>query len=203
METPPNLQVYDLGHLGLVASVLDRIRLVETVDRLVGPRSGEKVSTGMALKAAILNALGFVASPLYLFGHFFQGKPTEHLLGPGVTPDLLNDDRMGRMLDTLYAAGVTEVFLEVAREARRAFPFPVRALHADATSFHVHGQYEGLGEEVGAIRVTYGYSRDHRPDLKRWAMNLVVGPGVLYRGMLSCRFQGRSSFFSQSILRWR
>jgi transposase len=110
---------------------------------------------------------------------------------------------MGRMLDTLYAAGVTEVFLEVAREARRAFPFPVRALHADATSFHVHGQYEGLGEEVGAIRVTYGYSPDHRPDLKRWAMNLVVGPGVLYRGMLSCRFQGRSSFFSQSILRWR
>jgi hypothetical protein len=27
---------------------------------------------------------------------------------------------MGRMLDTLYAAGVTEVFLEVAREARQA-----------------------------------------------------------------------------------
>jgi transposase len=173
METPPNLQVYDLGHLGLVASVLDRIRLVETVDRLVGPRPGEKVSTGMALKAALLNALGFVTSPLYLFGHFFQGKPTEHLLGPGVTPDLLNDDRMGRMLDTLYAAGVTEVFLEVAREARQAFPFPVQALHVDATSFHVHGQYEGLGEEVGAIRVTHGYSRDHRPDLKQWVMNLV------------------------------
>ena len=55
METPPNLQVYDLG---LVASVLDRIRLVQTVNRLVGPRPGEKVSTGMALKAAILNVLG-------------------------------------------------------------------------------------------------------------------------------------------------
>jgi len=51
--------------------------------------------------------------PLHLFGRFFQGKPTELLLGPGVTPDLLNDDRMGRMLDTL----VTGVFLEVAREA--------------------------------------------------------------------------------------
>jgi hypothetical protein len=50
---PTQLQVYDLGHLSLVASVLDRIRLVETVDRLVGPRPGEKVSTGMALKAAI------------------------------------------------------------------------------------------------------------------------------------------------------
>ena len=55
METPPDPQVHDLG---LVASVLGRIRLVESVDRLVGPRPGEKVSTGMALKAAILNALG-------------------------------------------------------------------------------------------------------------------------------------------------
>jgi hypothetical protein len=127
--------------------VLDRIRLVETVDRLVGPRPGEKIST--------------------------------------------------------YAAGVTEAFLEVAREARQAFPFPVRAPHADATGFHAHGQCEGLGEEVGAIRVTYGYSRDHRPDLKQGVMSLVVGPGVRYRGMLSCRFQGRSSFFSQSIFRWR
>jgi hypothetical protein len=53
-ETHKNRDLtYDLGHLGLVASVLDRIRLVETVDRLVGPRPGEKVSTGMALKAAI------------------------------------------------------------------------------------------------------------------------------------------------------
>jgi transposase len=73
---------------------------------------------------------------------------------------------MGRMLDTLHAAGVT-------REAPKAFPFPVRALHADATSFHVHGQYEGLGEEVGAIRITHGYRRDHRPDLKQGVMNLV------------------------------
>ncbi len=110
---------------------------------------------------------------------------------------------MGRMPDTLYAAGVTEAFLEVVGEVRRAFPIPVRALHADATGFHVHGQREGLGEEVGAIRVTHGYSRDHRPDLKQGVMSLAVGPGVRYRGMLSCRFQGRSSFFSQSILRWR
>jgi transposase len=168
VSAQPDLKVYDLGYLGLVASVLDRIRLVQTVDRLVGPRPGEKVSTGMALKAAVLNALGFVAAPLYLFGHFWEGKPTAWLLGEGI-----NDDRMGRMLDDLFEAGVTEVFLGIAQAARKAFPFPVQALHADATSFHVHGQYEGLGEEVGAIRLTHGYSRDHRPDLQQWVMNLV------------------------------
>ncbi len=86
METTPNLQVYDLGHLGLVASILDQIGLVQTVDRFVGPRPGEKVSTGMALKAAILNALGFVTSPLYLFGHFFQASPPSCSWGPASPP---------------------------------------------------------------------------------------------------------------------
>jgi transposase len=168
-----SLQVYDLGNLGLVAGTVDRIGLVPPVDERVGSRPGKKVSPGVALKAAIHNALGFVTSPLYLFGPYWQGKPTECLLGESITPELLNDDRMGRMLDTLHAAGVTEVFLQVAREACKAFPFPVRALHADATSVHVHGQYEGLGEEVGAIRITHGYSRDHRPDLKQWVVNLL------------------------------
>ncbi len=52
MGTPPNLQVYDLGHLGLVASVLDRIRMVETVDRLVGPaRTCPGASHSCALSA--------------------------------------------------------------------------------------------------------------------------------------------------------
>jgi hypothetical protein len=47
MGTPPNLQVYDLGHLGLVASVLDRIRLVETVDHLPG---SARVAPGASYK---------------------------------------------------------------------------------------------------------------------------------------------------------
>jgi transposase len=181
VETNADLQVYDLAHLGLVAGIMDRMKLVETVDHQVGPRPNEKVSTGVALKAAVLNALGFVAAPLYLFGHFFQGKPTELLLGKGITPDLLNDDRMGRMLDDLFEAGVTEVFLGIAQAARQAFPIPVQALHVDSTSFHVHGVYgsgeEGqtvdAGDEPLAIRLTHGYSRDHRPDLQRWVMNRV------------------------------
>ena len=49
MEATPDLQVYDLGHLGLVAGIVDRVGLVPLVDERVGPRPGEKVSTGVAL----------------------------------------------------------------------------------------------------------------------------------------------------------
>ncbi len=47
---------------------------------------------------------GFVSRPLYLFPQFFQDKATEHLLGLGILPEHLNDDKIGRVMDKLYAA---------------------------------------------------------------------------------------------------
>ena len=49
MAATPDLRVYDLGHLGLVASIGARIGLVPLVDQRIGPRPGVKVSTGVAL----------------------------------------------------------------------------------------------------------------------------------------------------------
>jgi transposase len=45
----------------------------------------------------LLNGLGFVSAPLYLFEKFFQGKATEQLLGFGIKPEHLNDDRLGNV----------------------------------------------------------------------------------------------------------
>ena len=59
----------------------------------------------------ILNGLGLVSAPLYLFEQFFVGKATEHLLGEGVLAEHLNDDRLGRVLDGLYVNGVSALFV--------------------------------------------------------------------------------------------
>lgn len=69
----------------------------------------------------ILNGLGFVSSPLYLFGQFFQGKATEKLLGEGVKPEYLNDDRLGNVMDELSTAGLSELFLEISLAAANKF----------------------------------------------------------------------------------
>ncbi len=45
-----------------------------------------------------MNGLGFLSAPLYIFEEFFVGKATEHLIGKGVWPEHLNDDRLGRAL---------------------------------------------------------------------------------------------------------
>jgi hypothetical protein len=40
-----------------------------------------------------------------MFEQFFTGIATEHLLGEGVKPEQLNDDRLGDVLDLLYKQG--------------------------------------------------------------------------------------------------
>lgn len=170
------LEVRDIDHLGIVAGIVDEIGLVEEIDRLLGTHSQEQISSGQVLKAMILNGLGFVSAPLYLFEEFFIGKATEHLIGAGVTAEHLNDDRLGRVLDKLYEADLSQVFINVALRAARRFDVGTHSVHLDATSFHLHGEY-GQGEqeesEPPAIRITQGYSRDHRPDLKQFVVDLM------------------------------
>jgi len=69
--------------------------VVDIINEHLGEDPREQISAGVAVKAMILNGLGFVSAPLYLFEQFFKGKATEHLLGPGVSSEQLNDDRLG------------------------------------------------------------------------------------------------------------
>ena len=175
----PQIEVRDIDHLGIVAGIIDEVSLVEEIDRLLGTHPREHLSSGRAVKAMILNGLGFVSAPLYLFKEFFVGKATQHLVGPGIEPEHLNDDRLGRVLDKLFEANLTKVFLAVATKAAERFGVSTRSLHLDASSFHLHGEYranndgEQEGEEA-AIRITHGYSRDHRPDLKQFVVDLMT-----------------------------
>ena len=89
----------------------DRIDLIDTIDTFIGPTK-RKVSVGEAVKAMVLNALGFVSRPLYLTPEFFSNKPVDLLIRSHLCAADFTDDSLGRALDTLYENGVTELFCD-------------------------------------------------------------------------------------------
>jgi transposase len=135
------LEVETLDHLGLIAGVIDELGLVELTDSQMPEHTLSCVSSGQVVKAMILNCLGFVSAPLYLFSEFFASKPVSHLLGAGVLASHLNDDRLGRVLDGLYANGTTMFFLKAAMQAVARFGVETDQLHLDSSSFAVTGEY--------------------------------------------------------------
>ncbi len=178
-DTPPPPQLYRtqvLDHLGLVAGMFEELGITEVIDQATQQNPEMRIVTaGHAVKAMVLNGLGFLNQQLYLVPHFFQNKPLARLIAPGIQASHLNDDTLGRTLDTLYEAGLTALYSLIAATAATRLGLTPTFTHLDTTSFHVDGRYnsnEAPDEQV--VHITQGYSRDHRPDLNQVMLALIV-----------------------------
>lgn len=171
---PATPTITRMDHLGIVAGIAQEIGLVEYLNEL-DMQDHERVSTGQAVLAMLLNGLGFSNRQLYLVSQFYAKKPIEVLLGKGITAEDLNDDRLGRALDWLTAHDLTALFAGIAMKARKIFGFPMKTIHVDTTSLSISGEYLSEQEpDSHIIHITHGYSRDHREDLKQWMMSLAT-----------------------------
>ena len=175
-----------LEHLGLISATIEKIGLIEKVDaRLpISKQMGAKTTMGQRVAAMILNGLGFIDDRLYMFPQFLDNKPVERLLGEGLKAENFNDDALGRCLDQIYDYGTTKFFSEVAFEIGVEHQLLGRSAHFDTTSLSVFGEYNSEenvvtsdateGEDKTPINITYGYSKDHRKDLKQMVLDLAT-----------------------------
>lgn len=92
----------------------------------------------------------------------------------------------------LDAQDPIKLFAGIARQARQIFGVKAEQVHVDTTSFSVSGEHRASArkqepdeaaeqEELAAPEATlmaiiYGYSRDHREDLKQWMLALATTP---------------------------
>jgi len=200
-DIPPKPQPYRtliLDHLGLVAGMFEALGITEVIDKATQQDPAMRIVTaGHAVKAMVLNGLGFINQPLYLVPHFFQNKPISRLIAPGIQASHLNDDTLGRALDTLYDFGVTELYCLIAATAATRLGLTPTFSHLDTTSFHVDGRYnsDAVPEEQ-VVHITQGYSRDHRPDLNQVMLELVVehqaGIPILMKPLSGNRSDGKA-----------
>jgi transposase len=176
MPDQPTYHSQVLDHLSLVAGMFDELGRGEIIDQAT-PQHPEvrDLTVGEAVNAMVLNGLGCINQALSLVPRFFHTQPTDPLMSPRVPPPQLNDDALGRALDTLYAYGVTELYSLLAATAAERLGLAPCFVHLDTPSVHVEGRYnsdEAAEEQV--VHITRGYSRDHRPDLHQVMVELMV-----------------------------
>jgi transposase len=133
------------------------------------------IDPGTIVLGMILDTLSG-RSPLYRLEEFFAHQDTALLLGKTVAPEVFDDDTVGRVLDRLYDTGTMKVFTACAVRADQVFGFDKRYVHFDTTSVSVYGDYqppEDAAESAVPFRITYGYSKDKRPDLKQFVFSTL------------------------------
>jgi transposase len=177
MQSPatPNPAVVDvkrLDHLPLVGTMLRELTVKDTLDALIPPHERNAVTVGECVEALVLtiltgeHALSRVAETL-------SGYDMEVIFQRPMDAAHFHDNRLGRALDALWATGLDRIYGAVISRAIQQYALELARLHTDTTSLKVYGAYEPDEEAEGPL-VTFGYSRDHRPDLKQLLFGLTV-----------------------------
>ena len=182
-----------LDHLGLVAATIDKLGIVEAIDKHLPMTKSAKTTHGQRAMAMILNGLGFMDDRLYLFPKFLENKPVARLFGEELCAADFNDDALGRFLDAVHEYGENKLFSEIAFPIALKHQLLSKSAHFDTTTLTVYGEYEAdqatsevtnekTEDSVPADRLAllkdarpaYGYAKNKRCDLKQMTLLLAT-----------------------------
>jgi len=160
-----------LGPLPLISHFLRRLDLDGRLDRFV-PTTDRRVRVpyGKAL-GVLLRSILVEREPIYRQHETVTGFAPECF---ALEPDeaaAISDDAIGRALDRLFDADRAAILTDVVVAAVREFDVALDELHNDSTTVSFCGQYRAAqgrnlrGQRAPAI--TYGFPKNHRPDLKQ------------------------------------
>src|SRR5918911_4755961 len=179
----PAIEVYPVHHLPIIKAYADQLGLVSLINHYV-PTAME-VDAGTVVLALVLDTLSG-RSPLYRLQEVFAQQDTALLSGKTVPPQALNDETAGRVLDRLYDFGTMRLFTACAVRASMRLGLERRNVHFDTTSRSVWGDYQYAETQDLPFQMTYGYSKDKRPDLKQFILStLCVDRAVPIWGQLA------------------
>ncbi len=157
-----------LGALPVVAEFGRRLRMAEIVDELCPVRPVAWISHGEVIEALVANRLTAPA-PMVRVQEWAAAMAVDEAYG--ISPELLNDDRIARALDAI-APQLDAITGGIGAAAITEFGVDVSRLHWDLTSISLYGAYPEADEEYPAPR--WGHPKDRRPDLKQIQTGLAV-----------------------------
>ncbi len=149
-----------------------KLGVTETINQLIP--SQMDVEPGQIFLGLILDTLSG-RTPLYRLENFFEQQDTELLLSKDVSSACFADHNVARVMDKAYEVGSMKIFSEFARKGVKIFGVNTQHVSFDTTSVNVFGDHEYSSEDdnESPFRITYGYSKDHRPDLKQFLISML------------------------------
>jgi transposase len=167
-----NITALNAGPTQLIAALCDQLNVEDTINTMLDWHpSYWKVSPGTHVKAMIINFL-CSRSPLYQVEDFYEDLDVEMLFGSRRQASDFNDDALARVLDLIHKAESWKVYSNWSMSVLQRLGLALTTLHNDTTSISVTGQYP----DAENLNITFGYSKDKRPDLKQIVMGLGVTP---------------------------
>jgi transposase len=175
-----------IGNGPVLKEYYEKMKLVETINKMVPPK-GEGLSCGEAVGAMVAMVLN-KGHALYAMEQWAESNQILGSIFTNRVPKNYNDDQLARCLDKMFKTGLKSIHSAISSAMCKGFSIEVKSIHHDTTSLSFYGAYDlpiketqtqtqsqsqsqsqekEEKKEEKAPKITYGYSRDKRPDLKQ------------------------------------
>lgn len=161
-----------LGFAPILKCFFDKCGIQEIIDENVplDPRR-KKLSHGQASQAMITGIL-FQVMQLYKVCQFASETTVLDVILPGIAPEEYFDDRLADTLDAIFNFGIGNLEMLITRNMISEFDIKNEICH-NTTSVSTFGDCDNNRTE-GSIKITFGYSKKHRQDLKQFVWSISV-----------------------------
>ena len=171
------LESLQVGAVPIVAEFLERLDLERILHSHLAPKTlgrPARVPPARVLAVLVTNVL-LARRPLYAIPAWLKQFVPAHF---GLTREqlsCLNDDRLGRTLDLIFEAEQASLVTSLVLRAIDEFDVQLTQLHNDSTTVTFSGAYRHQDADRGRVPwITYGFNKDHRPDLKQLVYELTI-----------------------------
>lgn len=169
-QGPATLRVHELGPHPLINQFLELTQFEAIARSCLGSARQGILDHAKTLTVLVHNVLVSPA-PLYRIAEWAAPIEPAALGLTEAQKGALNDDRVARALDALVSVGARNLWFRLALRVIKRFELRTDRVHFDTTTVTFHGTYAG---SVAEPRITLGFNKDHRPDLKQLLFGLAV-----------------------------
>jgi len=173
-----SLESLEVGATPLVWHFLQRLQLPQLLQHYLSSRGRRQDALPVATTLCVLlTNLLLCRRPLYALADWAARRVPEHLGLAAGQAALLRDDRCGRALDRLYQADRASLLTALVVRVVREFKIQQTQFHNDTTTVTFSGVYQDQRPAEATDRpprITFGFNKDHRPDLKQLLYSITV-----------------------------
>ena len=165
------LKIFRLGPLPLINHFIDRLDLEDILERFIPTTDSRTRITYARRLGVLMRSVATEREPIYRLGEVVEAFAPEGFGLKSGEVERLTDDAVGRALDKLFDADRGALMTEIVIRTRERFGLCMDEVNNDSTTVKLTGQYkQAKGRSIRGKKapfVTYGFSKDRRPDLKQ------------------------------------
>jgi len=168
-----SVNTQSVGFAPILRHYFDRCGICAIIDDNVPLDPRRKILSHGQASIAMISGILFQVLQLYRFCKFANDSTVLNSVLPDIEAKEYFDDRLADTLDAIFKYGIGNIETMITQRMIQEFNIESDLCHNDTTSVSVYGD-GGHNKTPDSIKITFGYSKKHREDLKQFIWSLSV-----------------------------